>query len=35
LLQVRGLGRAERGGLAGWAMVRRHDVSEAIGCRRR
>jgi hypothetical protein len=34
LLQVRGLGRAERGGLAGW-MARRHDVSEAIGCRRR
>jgi hypothetical protein len=35
LLQVRGLGRTERGELAGWAMVRRHDVSEAIGCRRR
>jgi hypothetical protein len=35
LLQVRALGRAERGGWAGWAMARRHDVSEAIGCRRR
>ena len=32
LLQVCGLGRIERGRMAGRVVIRRHNVSEAIGC---